>query len=224
MNFIEKLPWAANFYRLLRDKYLYCRRAPYLKEIKKYIGEDTSIISSNCFAGRIMQDIGMEYNTPTLGLWFMPDDFPKFCTHLKHYLESDITEKEHSKNELGEYKRLHRLKKPYPVGSLGGDVEIHFLHYSTFEEAATKFKRRAKRVNQKKMLLIAMEQNGCLEEDVKAFDEIPFKRKLIFCSKPYPYKSVVYIKEFRKLGQVGDPYKKGHIFYKYFVKWLKSNE
>lgn len=89
-------------YRFLRDKYLFFRRYPYLKEIHKYIGDDTSIISSNCFAGRIMQDIGMEYNTPTLGLWFMPDDFPKFCSNLLYYLNSDIIECKHSKNELGE--------------------------------------------------------------------------------------------------------------------------
>ena len=109
-----------NFYRSLRDKYLYFRRYPYLKKIQSFLGNDTSIISSNCFAGRVMQDIGMEYNTPTLGLWFMPDDFPKFCSDLHYYLHCEIHEKEHSKNELGEYKRTHRLKHPYPVGSLGG--------------------------------------------------------------------------------------------------------
>ena len=199
------------------------RRYPYLKRIKKYVSTDTSIISSNCFAGRIMQDVGMEYNTPTLGLWFMPDDFPKFCSKLEYYLNCDIVEKEHSKNQLGEYKRTHRLKHPYPVGSLGGDVEIHFLHYYTFDEAATKFKRRANRVATDNMIMIAMEQNGCTEEDVKAFDAIPYKNKLIFCSKPYPYNSVVYIKEFKRLDHVGDPYKQGHIFYKYFVQWLEKN-
>lgn len=208
----------------IRDKYLYLRRYPYLVRIKKNLDQDTSIISSNCFAGRIMQDIGMEYNTPTLGLWFMPDDFPKFCSNLQYYLDCDIIEKDHSKNELGEYKRTHRLKHPYPVGSIGGDVEIHFLHYYTFEEAVTKFKRRAKRVNYDKLIMIAMEQNGCSEEDIKAFDAIPFKRKIFFCSKPYKYQSVVYIKEFRNLGHVGDPYKKGYIFYKYFSKWLEDNK
>lgn len=210
-------------YRFLRDKYLFFRRYPYLKEIHKYIGDDTSIISSNCFAGRIMQDIGMEYNTPTLGLWFMPDDFPKFCSNLLYYLNSDIIECKHSKNELGEYKRTHRLKHPYPVGAIDGDIEVHFLHYYTFEEAVSKFKRRATRVNLDNLLFIASEQNGCTEADVKAFDAIPHPRKLFFCSKPYPYASVVYIKEFSKLGYAGDPYKKGHIYYKYLVKWLKNH-
>lgn len=217
------LEYALDTYRIIRDKYLYCRRYPYLKKIRKYIGQDTSLISSNCFAGRIMQDIGMEYNTPTLGLWFMPDDFPKFCSNLEYYLHSEIREKKHSKNELGEYKRTHRLKHPYPVGSIGNDVEVHFLHYYTFDEAVEKFKRRANRVNLNSLIMIAFEQNGCTEEDVKEFDTISFKRKIFFCSKPYPYDSVVYIKEFAHLGQVGDPYKKGHIYYKYFAKWLEEH-
>jgi uncharacterized protein (DUF1919 family) len=212
-----------DIYRKIRDKYLYLRRYPYLKRIEKYLDRSTSIISSNCLAGRIMQDNSMEYNTPTLGLWFMPDDFPKFCSNIEYYLHCDIIEKKHSKNDLGEYKRTHRLKHSYPVGSLGEDVEIHFLHYYTFEEAASKFKRRAGRVNLNNMIMIASEQNGCTEDDIKAFDAIPFRRKLIFCSKPYPYKSVVYIKEFNQLGHAGDPYKQGHIYYKYLAKWLEKN-
>ena len=214
---------ALDYYRALRDKYLFLRRYPYLKRIEKNLKRDTSIISSNCFAGRLMQDVGMEYNTPTLGLWFMPDDFQKFCSNIEYYLNSEIREKKHSKNELGEYKRTHRLKHPYPVGSIGNDVEVHFLHYHTFEEAVEKFKRRANRINLNSLIMIAFEQNGCTEEDVKIFDAIPYKRKLFFCSKPYPYDSVVYIKEFAHLGQVGDPYKKGHIYYKYFAKWLEEH-
>ena len=112
-------------------------------------------------------------------------------SNLPFYLKSEITECRHSKNELGEYKRTHRLKHSYPVGALGGDVEIHFLHYYTFEEAKEKFRKRADRVNLDNVILIAFEQNGCTEEDVKSFDSIHNKKKLIFCSKSYPYKSVV---------------------------------
>lgn len=212
-----------NYYVLLRDKYLYLRRLPYLMQIKKILDKDTSIISSNCFAGRVMQDLGMQYNTPTLGLWFMPDDFPKFCSNLSFYLNAEIVSLEHSKNDLGEWKRTHPRKHPYPVGKLGDNIEIHFLHYYTEEEAFNKFRRRSQRVNMDKIILIAFEQNGCTENDVKAFNDLPSKNKLFFCSTPYNYECVVYIKEFSKLGHVGDPYKKGHIYYKYFLNWLKEH-
>lgn len=203
----------------------YQLRKPYFEELSAFVlGGNLSIISSNCFAGRIMRDLKIKYNSPTLGLWMMPDDFALFCGDLSHYLNADIQIVEHSKNELGEYKRTHPTKHPYPVGWIDGKLEVHFLHYHTAEEAVSKWKRRAARVNYDNILLIGFEQNGCTEEDVKAFDAIPYDRKLYFCSKPYPYKSVVYIKEFEKLGTVGNPYNHGHIYYKYLVNWLKNNQ
>ena len=214
------------FFRLryvdCRNMYLYLRRLPYMNKIKKYIDKDVTIISSNCFAGRVMQDMNMEYNSPTLGLWMMPDDFPVFGSNLHYYTNADIQIVTHSKNDLGNYKMTH-AKHSYPVGLLDGKLEIHFLHYHTSEEAINKWKRRAQRINQKKILMIASEQNGCTEDDVRAFNAIPHKAKLFFCSKPYPYECVVYIPEFQNLGYVGDPYKQGYIFYKYFAKWLKQN-
>lgn len=222
-NFIRRT-W---IYQLKKkwDKWRFARkRKPYLDTLQKLIGSNTSIISSNCFAGRIMQDLKMEYNSPTLGLWIMPDDFAVFCSDLQHYLKADIQIVEHSKNELGEYKMTHPPKHPYPVGLIDGKLEAHFLHYYTAEEAVSKWKRRAARVNLENLILIGSEQNGCTEDDIKTFDALPYPRKLYFCSKPYPYKSVVYIKEFEKLGHTGDPYKKGHIYYKYLVEWLNNNQ
>ena len=210
-----------NIYHKLWNVYLAIRRKPYVKEIMKYIAKDTSVISSNCFAGRIMQDFGMQYNSPTLGLWVLPSDFANFCSNLSKYLTSEIKETCVSKTELGNYK-MKNAKHRYPVGLLGGEIELHFLHYPTIEEAVSKWKRRAERVNLDNYILIGSEQNGCTEEDVKNFDKIPYDKKLFFTSKPYPYKCVVYIPEFSSLGYVGDPYKKSYIYYKYLLKWLKN--
>ncbi|MCR4769935.1 MAG: DUF1919 domain-containing protein [Bacteroidaceae bacterium] len=222
LNRIPMCAWIMNKRELFNKWRFYQKRKPYISELHELL-DNTSIISSNCFAGRVMQDLKMEYNSPTLGLWMMPDDFAEFCGNLKHYLKADIKIVEHSKNELGEYKMTHPPKHPYPVGWIDGKLEVHFLHYHTPEDAISKWKRRAERVNYDNLLLIGSEQNGCTEKDVKAFDDIPYKRKLYFCSKPYPYKSTIYIKEFAKIGHAGDPYKQGHIYYKYLVNWLKSN-
>ena len=34
-----------------------------------------------------MQDIGMQYNTPTLGLYFFAADYIEFLQHLEYYLK-----------------------------------------------------------------------------------------------------------------------------------------
>ena len=117
-----------NIYRNIRDKYYYLKRCPYISQIEQLISHDTSIISSNCFAGRIMQDIGIQYNTPTLGLYFWYPDYIIFLQDLEFYLkEAKITFVEHSKYPIGDERRA-RWKHWYPIGLLDGKVEIHFLH------------------------------------------------------------------------------------------------
>lgn len=210
-------------YKALENYHFYLKRKPYIKQISTFIDKDTSIISSNCFAGRIMQDLGMQYNSPTLGLYFMYPDYIEFLQHLEFYLkEAKITFVEHSKYALGDERRA-KWKHWYPIGWLDGKVEIHFLHYHTEKEAATKWYRRAARVNFNKMLVIGMEQNLCTIDNILAFDNLPFRHKLIFTSKELPTKSNIFIPDFKNVGEVGDPYRKGHIFYKYLATWLNSN-
>lgn len=224
---ILKQFWIVKKITSLRDEYnnkrLYELRQPYFDDIKKHLPSNVTIISSNCFAGRIMQDLNMQYNSPTLGLWFTPDSFSLFCSDLHRYLKSNINFSYHSKYKLGEQKRLNWRDHPYPIGNIENEIEIHFLHYCSFDEAVDKWKRRSTRVNFDNMLLIGMEQNGCTEEDIKRFDSIPYPAKIYFTSRPYPYKSVIFVKEFEGKGHVGDPYRQGYIFYKYLLEWLGSN-
>lgn len=58
-------------YDVIIDFESWVRRKPYIADVAKMVNRDTSIISSNCFAGRIMQDLEMKYNSPTLGLYFI---------------------------------------------------------------------------------------------------------------------------------------------------------
>lgn len=167
-----------------------------------------------------MQDLGMKYNTPTLGLYFMYPDYIEFLQHLEYYLtEAKIQFVEHSKYPLGDERRADWTNKKhwYPIGLLDGKVEVHFLHYHSEEEAATKWYRRAKRVNFDKLLVVGMDQNLCKEEDMKNFENLPFQNKIFFSSKPVPGKSIVFMKEFAGKGQAGDPYRKAHLFYRYLI-------
>ena len=71
---IIRKSWVYQWKEKRQNERLAALRAPYLNKLKERFGDDTSIICSNCFAGRIMQDIGMHYNTPTLGLDFWAPD------------------------------------------------------------------------------------------------------------------------------------------------------
>lgn len=180
---------------------------------------NTSIICTNCFGGRIMQDIGMKYNTPTLGLFFDYPDYIEFLSNLKHYLnDAELTFVDKSRYPERNAAR-EKWTEYYPIGLLDGKVEINFLHYHSEEEAADKWHRRSLRINWNKLFVIGMQQNRCKTEDIKAFDKLPYN-KIFFSCSPIEGKSVVFVKEFAGKDSVGDPYKYGHVFYKYLEKYL----
>lgn len=213
----------------LRDFITDLRRLPYIGGVKKTVraleargSGPLSIISPNCFAGRIMQDIKMEYNSPTLGLYFMGPDYILFLKDMRRYLtEGKLRFVDGSKYEE-ENKRYQSRKVKYPIALLDDEVEIHFLHYHTPEEAAEKWYRRAGRVNFDNLLIIGMEQNLSRLEDIEEFDRLGFKNKLMFTTKPVNLKSNVFIEEFRDRPEVGNPYTEAPIFYRYLTKYFKQ--
>ena len=226
MNYKEVLKSSLLYplFNKVRDSILHHRRKKYFSILRKYIHPTTSIISSNCFAGRVMQDLGMQYNSPTLGLYFFAPDYLEFVSNLRYYLtDAKLDFVDSSKYELGN-KRRAEWPHWYPIGVLGGKVEIEFLHYYTEEEAAKKWYRRAARVNWNDIVIIGMEQNLCKDQLVRDFDKLPFEKKVFFSTKAFNLQSVVAIKEFANKSDVGDPYKKGHVFYKYLVNYFNNTK
>ena len=219
LSLIPPISWYLAIIGRINDRKLYRMRASYIPQMREMIKSDTSIISSNCFAGRIMQDLNMQYNSPTLGLYFFADDYMEFLSDLKYYLtEAKLVFLDQSRYPLANERRAKWVHW-YPIGLLGGKVEIQFLHYHTEHEAADKWYRRAHRVNFDKLLVIGMEQNLTTLEHIKFFDTLPYKNKIFFSSKKLQeLKSNCYIDVFAEQGEVGDPYRCADVFYKKLIK------
>lgn len=219
LSLMPPISWYLAIIERINDRKLYQKRVSYLPQIRKMITSDTSIISSNCFAGRIMQDLDMQYNSPTLGLYFFADDYMEFLSNLKYYLtEAKLDFLEQSRYPLANERREKWIHW-YPIGILGGKVEIQFLHYHTEREAANKWYRRSRRVNFDKLFVIGMEQNLTTVEHIKQFDALPFKNKIFFSSKNLrELNSNCCIEDFAVQGEVGDPYRCAEIFYRELIK------
>ena len=161
----------------------------------------------------------MQYNTPTLGLYFFADDYIEFLSNLKYYLtEAKLEFLDESRYPLGNERRA-KWTHWYPIGLLGGKVEIQFLHYHTEKEAAEKWYRRARRVNFDKLFVIGMEQNLCTIDNIKAFDKLPFEKKIFFSTKQIGgCSSNCYLHQFVDNGEVGDAYKHAHDFYRTIIE------
>lgn len=152
--------------------------------------KDFSLLSSNCIGGFILHDLGLRFNSPFINLWMKPGDFIKYLADIEHYTKADI-------------KFVENVPHSYPVGKLD-DVMIYFQHYTSEEEAVRKWKERSKRINKDNMFVIMTERDGCKYEDLKNFDSLKIKNKVVFTHKPYPeLESAYYIPGFEQEGSVG---------------------
>lgn len=61
--------------------------------------------------------------------------------------------------------------------ALLGDIELHFNHYKSFEEAEQKWYERKQRMNEER-LFVEMQTDS--EELAERFDKLPFKQKVVF--------------------------------------------
>lgn len=149
---------------------------------KKLKSKDFSIISNNCWGSFIYQRYGLPYTSPTAGLYILGHDFVKLAGNLQHYLSLKLEfipwESCANYNEI-------RDDAPYPVARLG-DIEVYFMHYSSEEEAAEKWYRRAKRVNTEHILYKLSQREGCSRQDIEDFMALPLEHKLCFAYDEVP--------------------------------------
>ena len=189
----------------------------------RWLGEDCSIISNNCFGGRICQDLDRPYNSPTVGLFFMVEDFMEFCSDLRHYLnDAEMTFIDRSRSENFNIKR-EGFWGHYPIALLDGKIEVHFLHYKTQDEAVEKWRRRSERVNYDNIVVTCLQLYDIRPEDFEAFETIPFERKVFFTTELHPgCDSEVRISEDRH-GGVGDGVRHTRRFYRGWLKKIKKD-
>lgn len=153
-----------------------------------------SVISNNCWAGRVYQYLDMPYLSPTAGLYFFAPDYIKFVSDLRRYLATPLRFIDAKDSKY--YEELQkRNQTEKPIGILD-DVEIVFLHYKTREEAEEKWNRRKERVNFDNIILKLSRMDLCTEKEIEEFDKLNFKNKFVLNNRlPLKYNSEVYWKE-----------------------------
>ena len=123
-------------------------------------------------------------------------------SNLKYYLNLKL---EIVTYEDSRYKDV-LIKKNQTACLIGKleDVEIVLLHYYSADEAIEKWERRCKRVDYHNLIFKMSEMNLCTLEHLRAFDEFPAERKVLFVSKDYGFKSQIVLKQWSKIGEIKD--------------------
>lgn len=98
----------------------------------KLLPKEFCIISNDCWGGGYYLFTQRAFNTPFIGLFVEAQDYVTLLERLSYYLEQPLSFVTDSNTE-------------YPVAMLD-NVRLHFLHYSTKEEAADKWQRRVARL------------------------------------------------------------------------------
>lgn len=192
--------------------------------------KEISILCNNCTGGFIYHDLGLQFRSPTINLFFHGLDFFDFIEHLEYYIQKPLVQIPNPGYDS--------TATDYPVAVLKGDgevirdIELHFLHYKTFEEANRKWESRKNRLCRDSLYLIwtfmGMEPN---EEEYRRAQNLPIKNKVIFVNHSVEkerYPNFYYIKGFENqigIGQLGEYMNlRGQRFYDQFdfVDWINN--
>lgn len=188
-------------YEGLRLKILEFKRKKFAGLRQKQLkNKNFTIISNNCWGGMTYEAYGISKQSPTVGLFFMAEDYIKFISDLRGFVEGNLKfikpeeSRWKSAPQVGGDKRFGS----YPIAVLSNkndEIEIFFLHSHSENEAREKWSRRCKRINWDKLLIKFNDQNGCTNEDIMKFIQLPYKNKLFFTAKKWEdeqkYRSVL---------------------------------
>ncbi len=130
-----------------------------------------TIICNNCLGGIIYHDMGLQFNSPTINLWFTNEDFIKFAKNLDYYTHCDI-------------EQIYDGVRKYPIGLMRRGEEtvtVYFMHYGTFEKAVDKWRERVERINYDNLYCIfenavSTDPN---DEVCREFFELDYKNKMM---------------------------------------------
>lgn len=147
-----------------------------------------TILSNDCWGAEVYRHFGLAYRTPFVGLFMMAPCYITLLEDWQHWLGRELTFVPQTK--YPECAASHAAKG-YPIGLLGGRLEVHFLHYKTEAEARDTWTKRLARINPDNLFVkFDAAKDGATPEHMARFAALPFAHKVMFTDKPHPTQSV----------------------------------
>lgn len=161
------------------------KRAKYLivkRNNEKLKGKNFIIISNNCWGGQVYQWHNRQYNTPFVGLFLYGPCYLKLLKNFNYYMTQEL--------KFINKSIYPNRPKTYPIGQLN-DIEIHFTHYKTEEEALEKWNKRTARMLKETDLdnyyFKICDRELVTPEHFTEFHNLPYKNKVSFAVNMYPF-------------------------------------
>ena len=158
--------------------------------------KDFTIISDNCWGGFIYNHFSIQYQSPFINLFLFPHCYIELLSDFEKNMASELEFIDPNRSKYVKQIPDINTVNMYPIGVIRGNIEIHFLHYRNENDANIKWQERKKRINRNNMLIKFCDRLVDTPDIIRQFDELTFKHKVCFTSKPYPYKSTMTINDF----------------------------
>lgn len=180
-----------------------------------------AIISNNCWGHELYKSTRREYNTPFIGLFMFPECYLALLRNFDKLINNEL--------KFSSQSKYFNTLKHYPIGILGGDVEIHFLHYKTQEEATEKWNRRCDRLrqalkNNTPLYVKLCDNDGCTKDQLVQFHALDFAYKISIGLQQFPSEQHFYVPGLinKQKGTLIDGAKLFNKRYRYFdiTQWI----
>ena len=144
-----------------------------------------TVLSNDCWGQALYEDFALPYLTPMVGCGMHADGFLCFLENVDGYLKAPLEFIANSRNPS--VRRLRMQRGGWPVGLLGGDVEVHFLHFEREEEARRTWEAGCANVQSDRLVVkFSADKNGATQNHIDRFVRLPHKRKLLISAHPHP--------------------------------------
>ncbi len=179
------------------------KKALVMNHIRGIKSRDFSIIASNCTGTLPYRFLKMPYLSPTVNLFFHAPCYLKFASNLDYYLQQELRFKSESRYKEG--RATHEQFERYPIGVLD-DIEIHFMHYDSEDDALEKWNKRKQRINWDNLIFAFTDRDLCSYEMMQQFDKLP-GTKILLTARHCPWiKSAVHVPAYQGQSEMGDGY------------------
>lgn len=150
------------------------------KDIELLKNTNFVIITNNCWGGAVYRWLERPYNSPFIGIGIKGECYIKLLSNFDYYMNTPIqftTKSKYPDRTIN-----------YPLGIID-DVEIHFTHYKTEEEAKKKWERRTARMleekNKDNYFFKICDSWDVDKKMMEKFHQLPFENKISFTQYDY---------------------------------------
>lgn len=127
-------------------------------------GVPFSIVSNDCWGSAASQYLGVPYSSPFAGLFIPGPCYETLLTDLPRYMAAPLRFIGNSRFNASLTAQNGAID--YPIGLLGKDVEVHFMHYRSAEEAASKWQRRTSRIMWDRLRIKVSGEKDCFTPEM----------------------------------------------------------